>query len=237
MPSSKGVRVLGSERSHSVALCGGCHLANYKVFDATMLKFYTKLYSEDSGLRPPTLREFMEADKLVHEQVFILVNKQGWSLDGALYEVSQVRNDISSQLQPRPRPPRSTKGESKGPWKGGGKGKPGNFNQGKDWNAQTKGKPVQKGGGRGRGSGKPGGKDRNVRPRLIAQWNENWHLRLNSGAGQSEPICMRYNLQGCSVTNCRFKHVCPVPKQDGSACGQRHPASQCPLRNAGHVRT
>lgn len=37
-------------------------------------------------------------------------------------------------------------------------------------------------------------------------------------------VCMRYQAGKCTNPNCRFKHVCAFPKQDGTACGGAHSA-------------
>jgi hypothetical protein len=42
--------------------------------------------------------------------------------------------------------------------------------------------------------------------------------------GTSHSICMRYQSGTCSNSNCRFKHVCAIPKSDGTACGGNHSA-------------
>ena len=54
----------------------------------------------------------------------------------------------------------------------------------------------------------------------LKEWNESW-VRKHNGKG----ICMRWNLSKCgSGDSCRYAHVCPIPKADGSACGQKHTA-------------
>ena len=54
----------------------------------------------------------------------------------------------------------------------------------------------------------------------LKEWNDAW-VRKHNGKG----ICMRWNLSKCgSGDSCRYLHVCPIPKADGSACGQKHTA-------------
>ena len=54
----------------------------------------------------------------------------------------------------------------------------------------------------------------------LKDWQESWIRKVN-GKG----ICMRWNTAKCgSGDACRYLHVCPIPKADGSACGQKHPA-------------
>ena len=54
----------------------------------------------------------------------------------------------------------------------------------------------------------------------LKDWNDNW-VRKHNGKG----ICMRWNVSKCgSGDACRFLHICPIPKADGSPCAQKHPA-------------
>ena len=54
----------------------------------------------------------------------------------------------------------------------------------------------------------------------LKEWNDSW-VRKHNGKG----ICMRWNMAKCgSGDSCRFLHVCPVPKADGTACGKKHTA-------------
>ena len=54
----------------------------------------------------------------------------------------------------------------------------------------------------------------------LKDWQEPWLCKRN-GKG----ICMRWNVSKCgSGDACRYLRVCPIPKADGSACGQKHPA-------------
>jgi len=54
----------------------------------------------------------------------------------------------------------------------------------------------------------------------LKDWNDSW-VRKHNGKG----ICMRWNVSKCgSGDACRFLHICPIPKADGSPCAQKHPA-------------
>ena len=54
----------------------------------------------------------------------------------------------------------------------------------------------------------------------LKDWNESW-VRKHNGKG----ICMRWKFSKCgSGDTCRFRHICPIPKADGTPCAQKHPA-------------
>lgn len=84
-------------RSNAFALCGGCHLASRKTYDAKLLACYSQQYASDSGRRPPNPTEFMSADRLLMEKIYQLVNEENWNFDDALHENSNVRHDIHAQ--------------------------------------------------------------------------------------------------------------------------------------------
>ena len=91
-------------RSNACALCGGCHLASHKTFDAKLLACYTQQYATDSGLRSPNLTELMSADRHLMGKIYQIVKEENWNLDDALHEYTSVRHDMVAVLQPRPRP-------------------------------------------------------------------------------------------------------------------------------------
>ena len=91
-------------RSNAFALCGGCHFASHKTFDAQLPACYTQQYATDSWLRPPNFSELVAPDRHLLEQNFQLVNEETWNLDNALHEYSSVRHDMVAVLQPRPKP-------------------------------------------------------------------------------------------------------------------------------------
>ena len=91
-------------RSNAFALCGGCHLASHKTFDAKLLACYTQQYATDSGLRSPNLTELMSADRHLMGKIYQIVKEENWNLDDALHEYTSVRHDMVAVLQPSPRP-------------------------------------------------------------------------------------------------------------------------------------
>ena len=75
---------------------------------------FSQIYTSDSGLKCPDVREAGTADKTLHDVMYRLVHEEGWSLDDALHEMSEVRSDIATLLQPRPRPLQTLEGSGKG---------------------------------------------------------------------------------------------------------------------------
>lgn len=71
--------------------------------------------------------------------------------------------------------------------------------------------------GKGRGKGKTKTKHSQQGPRWVSEINIQ---------GKRHSICMRYQTGACSNSQCRFKHVCAVPKPDGTACGGNHSARE-----------
>ena len=116
-----------------------------------------------------------------------------WSLDDALYELTSVRGDLSSLLQPRPRAQKPT--QPAAPFKG--QGTKGKGNQGRkrtaDWESEQ---PRKKGKGRG---GKPSGKPSATQPSKPDDWPENWVTEL-----RGKQLCRRYSRGLCSNPNCKF---------------------------------
>ena len=91
-------------------MVGRVHLARLKGFTARFLQYLGQRYDGDSGLRPPTILEAQSADQRLWATIFTLTNEKGWTLSDALYEVTEIRSEMASLLQPRPRPPPAIKG-------------------------------------------------------------------------------------------------------------------------------
>ena len=84
---------------NTLALCNAAHLANLKLFDARVAEF--ALAQPGSGLRGVSTQEVLAADRKLWQAITDLLAKK-WTLDDALYEMTNIRNDIPSLLQPRP---------------------------------------------------------------------------------------------------------------------------------------
>lgn len=70
---------------------------------------------------------------------------------------------------------------------------------------------IPRGKGKGKSKSKKGsGGSNNGNPKWIST------IYMN---GATCSICMRYQSGNCNNPNCRFKHVCAMPKADGTACG------------------
>ena len=115
---------------NAYVLCGMCHLQVFKAFDAKVAEHTFVQLDQELGLRHVVAQEFFSADKKIWGAISNLYSQGSWSFEECLHEMTIVRSDISSLLQPRPRipkqlpPTRDQKGKGhKG--KGGGKGKGG----------------------------------------------------------------------------------------------------------------
>ena len=219
-PSPWRIERMMRVRRNAYALSGGCHLHNFKMLDEKVLAMFVKTFPAESGLRAPSLKELIDADKHILSEAFKLVSDRSWALDDALHELSTVRTDLSVWLQPRPKPPQTQQP------KGAGKGKSQQFGERpppprKGDRSFGKGKSKDKG-----QKGKPGDRSRS-RVRLLEGWQRDWPLHLNINGVQT-PICMRFNVSECSNTSCRFAHKCPIPDSSGNPCGGSHRAIDCP---------
>ena len=109
---------------NAYVLCGVCHLQVFKAFDAKTAEHTCVQLNAELGLRHVVAQEFFSADKKIWNAITQLHSQGSWTFEECLNEMTVVRSDISSLLQPRPRipkalpPPRDGKGK-------GGKGKGG----------------------------------------------------------------------------------------------------------------
>ena len=157
-------------------------------FESILHEVYMGLlttYDAESGLRSPTITEAQNADKMIVSQ--------------ELHEMTHMRSELTTYLQPRPRVAKpnivNDKISFKGPpYKGGGKG--------------------QKGGGKSKTKDKGKGKGKTT-------WVSDIYIN-----GEWKSLCLRYQLGKCSFADCRFVHACAHPKPDGTACGGKHSAME-----------
>ena len=188
------------------ALCGAAHLHNLKAFDKKVAELCLQHFDQDLSLRSPNMQELLAADRKIWNIISELYS-QNWSLDDALYELTSVRGDLSSLLQPRPRVQKPLLPPN--PFKGNGKGK---GSQGKkrtaDWESEQ---PRKKGKGKG---GKPSGKTTQPPPAKPDDWPDNWVAEL-----RGKQLCRRCSRGLCTNPNCKFLHVCAV-----KGCHKDHPA-------------
>ena len=64
----------------------------------------------DACLRPANMKEVIAADRKVWGTIRDMIDG-GWSLHDAFFEITTIRADLPSLLQPRPKP---AKGQGKG---------------------------------------------------------------------------------------------------------------------------
>ena len=185
--------------STSLAMLNGAHLSVLRKFERKFIRLATQ--KMESGLRNPSGEEIMMADRQLWGQMSDLVNLHNWSLDDALTEYTEVRGDMASLLQPRMAPPRRPDPPAPHLRTGrGGKGK----NKGE-------GKGKHSSGGQGIQSSTGGAK---------------WVTKFED-KGKTRFLCRDFSSQkGCSFPDCKFEHLCPVPRPDGRPCLGKHPAYQ-----------
>jgi hypothetical protein len=86
------------------------------------------------------------------------------------------------------------------------------------------GKPNRKGDAKG---GKPNFANDSAGKGAAAAGHATWNTKLKQKDGTVKSICASFNLrEGCNRQNCKFLHVCPVMRPDGSPCGGKHKAHE-----------
>ena len=208
--------------STSIALCQGAHLGALKMYNKKFLQLCFTKYEPASNLRGPTSLEAQAADKRAWEILSDLVNQHAWKLDDALHEVSEVRSDLASLLAPRPHvSKRLLEGQEQWRYRqtGRGRGSQGTGHGGKGRDGKNTPTERLERGGKGKTSHKGGDKN--------SQSSQGKWLSTIFMEGKKHTLCMRYQSGQCKdPASCRYVHKCAVPKQDGTACGGNHPASQ-----------
>ena len=189
------IRMMFELHNYAWALAGGAHLHRLRAFSLRFMSLLTQRLDAESGLRPPSILEAQSADKHLWHLIQELCVDQGWSLNDALHEFTVQRSDMAALLQPRLKMPKAPPVVHYGDYKGSKGGGKG-----------SKGSKGTKGGSKGDHKG----------PRWIA---EAWIK------GQRKPICMRFQNNNCNLgSNCKFAHICAMPKSNGEACGGDHSA-------------
>ena len=195
------LRSLFETYSIAMAMVGVAHLASLKDYYLRFLSFMSTRLDVESGLRNPSMLEAQSADKTLMGVVCELVAERGWTWDDSLHEVTHIRSEMASLLQPRPR-------QLKPPPIGG---------KGDQWVRPNRVAPYGKGDGKShKGDGKKGKKG--SKGQRVA-----WVTEIHQG-GQRHQLCMRFQTGKCTMDNCRFKHACAYPTREGQACGKDHGA-------------
>ncbi len=185
-----GIRSILELRNFGIALCKAAHLGNLRALSHKFLSYLTVRLDGDLGLRCPNVLDSQSADKALWTSMADLMNEQGWSLDECLCEFSNVRSDLATLLQPRPkisRPPPAPP-IVRPPGKG------------------------TRGYGKSKGKSSKGGKCKQT---WVSEFQQN---------GEWKQICMKFQSNNCRMDNCKFAHVCAVPRSDNTACAGKHSA-------------
>jgi len=185
------IRNMLEVHDRAIALCQGAHLANLKAYTHKFLGFLTAKYEGD--LRNPSILEAQSADQKVWTVIAELMEK-GWAMDDCLHEMTNLRHDLPSLLQPRPRAlrlptapsPQASSPRSEGP--------------------------------KGKGQGKSKGKHNAGKSKGRTQW-----ITEIQKDGNFKQLCMRFQMGRCQNPTCGFQHVCAYPVE-GKACGKNHGA-------------
>jgi len=210
-----GVQRILAVHDVALAMVGSAHLARLKAYSSKFLQLLSQRFDPASGLRPPTILEAQQADCKLWQQIYSLISDKGWKFNDALHEFTEVRGELSTLLQPRPKPPPVPKGfDIKG------KGKLGKMLV--EAFGQTNGKAFGRGKGKDKGPGTGKGKGKDAPGRNITFVKE---IQVGS---EKKGLCVQWQLGRCSRgSNCPWVHACAYPKQDGTACGSKsHTAMQ-----------
>eukprot|EP00435_Cladocopium_sp_Y103_P073418 s313_g43.t1 len=141
-----GLRQMFETFSFAMSMAEVAHLSSLKGYYLKFLSMMTQKFDADTGLRGPTILEAQAADKALMTTVIDLVTERDWSWDDALYEVTHIRADMTSLLQPRPKLPKvSTPFRSD---QSSGKGanthqRPGPYSKGQGKQGKSKGKSAR----------------------------------------------------------------------------------------------
>lgn len=193
------VRTMFDRLNTALAMVESAHLASLKAYSIKFMALLTHRLDAETGLRSPTILEAQSADKQIWHTISELIIEKSWTLDQALHEMTHVRGDLTILLQARPRLSRPVLPSTKG-----GKG-----------NSTGSTPPVSK------GSGKKGKKGNTKSGKSGVKWVTDAYID-----GVKKQLCMRFQTNSCTFSDCKFHHGCAVPKANGTACGLPHAAAQ-----------
>jgi hypothetical protein len=180
----------------AIAMCWGAHLAKLKQYSHRFLHYLTQKVDSETGLRTANVIEAQAADRQIWATMAELINDRDWTMDDALHELTHVRQDMAGLLQLRPKLPKPQ------PWSSSSSSFSASGSQkGTGKQNQSKGKGKQK--------GKP-----------------QWVTEIRNSDGSTKPLCMRFQLGKCKLSDCKFSHQCAYPTPAGHACGGTHGAME-----------
>ena len=186
------IRNMLEVHDRAIALCQGAHLANLKAYTHKFIGFLTAKY--DGDLRNPSVLEAQHADKKIWTVIAELMER-GWNMDDCLHEMTNLRHDLPSLLQPRPRVFKTLPSPT----------------------SQTASPRLD--GQKGKGQGKSKGKQNSGKSKGKIQW-----VTEVQRDGVFKQLCMRYQVGKCQNSNCSFQHVCayPVERPVAKTMGRCH---------------
>ena len=178
-------------------------------------KFLTQALAvpADRYLRPPSLTEVMQADKVFWLGVLSLQSEHSWSLADSIAEMSTVRPDVMIALQPRPKAPAANTAQGSG---GGGKKSKASSQQQPSSQPTKKAKQSTSSPNASKSSGGAASSPSKV---TVKNWPANWAKQV-----QGKNVCIRYHTARCTQRSCRFSHNCPILDAQGVPCGAAHSA-------------
>ncbi|CAE7347311.1 unnamed protein product [Symbiodinium natans] len=187
-----GIQRILAVHDVALAMVGSAHLARLKAYSCKFVQLVSQRFDPTSGLRAPTILEAQQADCRIWQSIHSLVSEKAWSLNDALHEFTEIRGELSTLLQARPKalfiprgPDLKGKGKQVGQWKGLGKGQ-------------------------GRGKEK-GGKPKGAPGRHITFVKE---IQVGS---EKKGLCVQWQIGRCTRGgSCPFVHACAYPKQAGA---------------------
>ena len=95
-----------SLKAVALSLVKACHLESIKIYNRKFVRLCFPRFEAGSGLRGPSMEEAQQADKRAWEVISDFCNLHQWPLDNAIYEVTEVRSELSALLAPRPAMPK-----------------------------------------------------------------------------------------------------------------------------------
>ena len=90
------VRRLLEVHDNALALAGTAHLARLKAYSSKFLGLVSQRFPPETSLRPPSILEAQQADKHLWSCIYQLVIEKSWKLNDAIYEYTEIREDMAS---------------------------------------------------------------------------------------------------------------------------------------------
>lgn len=98
-----GIRCMLELVNTSYALVQAAHMGRLRAYSVKFMSLISSRLDNDLGLRHVTALEAQAADRHLWGIMHDLMVDKGWTLNDSLHEITAVRADMMSLLQPRPR--------------------------------------------------------------------------------------------------------------------------------------